>query len=384
MSCPPPKACQEEGVCEPDTGECVYAAKANGTLCRAATDPCEFESECDGTGPECPPNGIAVGIECDDGDPCTENDVCQANGVCLGTPASCDDGFACTDSSCDQARGCVHTVRSDACFIEGTCYEAGDVDPESPCRYCDPAQYRRRWTRRTENSPCGDGACATGTTCVNGICGNGEATGDGCAIDGVCYPAGAIRPSNTCYVCDPVRSRTMWSSQADGTPCTGLCRTGGTCRAASAAGGTVTPGFCHINDICFPAGEAHPTLGPCWVCDPARNPKGWTTLRRRHALPRPLPGQPHLPGRRLHGRRSGRLRAAPPTRWRAVCDPETGGCVVRPTPDVHRDTKGCEVCPGCYIGVCAGEHPVDWAVRCLRSRHRHVRAEAGGWRILRL
>jgi hypothetical protein len=68
--CAPEDECQSAGLCEPATGRCVSAAKADG-------------------------------IACDDGDPCTLGDVCRG-GRCVGTGSPDGDG----DGTCDTVDVC--------------------------------------------------------------------------------------------------------------------------------------------------------------------------------------------------------------------------------------------------------------------------------------
>src|SRR5262249_4026555 len=73
--CAAPDQCHEAGVCDPATGTCTYAPKADGT-------------------------------SCNDGNACTQSDTCQA-GVCTGAnPVTCSALDQCHDAgTCDPATG---------------------------------------------------------------------------------------------------------------------------------------------------------------------------------------------------------------------------------------------------------------------------------------
>lgn len=72
--CPPPDDCHEAAACVPESGECAYVPKPDGS-------------------------------PCDDGDPCTQVDICTAAACAGGTPM--------------------------ACAPQDDCHEVGVCDPES-------------------------------------------------------------------------------------------------------------------------------------------------------------------------------------------------------------------------------------------------------------
>jgi hypothetical protein len=78
----------------------------------------------------------------------------------------------------------VVTVRVAAgdCYIGGTWYDAGAVNPANPCQVCDPGTSASAWSNAANGTPCSDGAYCTPTdTCQNGICvGAGSACTDAC------------------------------------------------------------------------------------------------------------------------------------------------------------------------------------------------------------
>ncbi|MBT9558514.1 MAG: DUF4360 domain-containing protein [Myxococcales bacterium] len=80
--CAPETDCLEAAICQPTTGDCAAAPRANGTAC-------------------------------DDADACTDADTCQAGTCSSGPAADCDDGDACSADACDSATGCVHTPQDE-------------------------------------------------------------------------------------------------------------------------------------------------------------------------------------------------------------------------------------------------------------------------------
>jgi hypothetical protein len=91
--------CAEAGVCDPDTGECVYAPIPAGTECSSDDNPCTVDA-CDGAG-GC---GHEPGNQ---GALCRESDgVCGAAEYCDGISAECPaDGHADGDTVCREAAG---------------------------------------------------------------------------------------------------------------------------------------------------------------------------------------------------------------------------------------------------------------------------------------
>jgi hypothetical protein len=64
-------------TCDPATGVCSNAVKADGTAC-------------------------------DDGNACTQSDTCSSGTCVAGAAPNCDDSNPCTNDSCDSEVGCVN------------------------------------------------------------------------------------------------------------------------------------------------------------------------------------------------------------------------------------------------------------------------------------
>jgi hypothetical protein len=112
VTCAAPGACQQAGVCQPQTGTCTYASRSDGT-------------------------------PCDDANQCTVSDRCAAGRcasgsavICGGNPGACHESFVCDPqtgacnsplspdgSACDDGNACT---RGDRCAA-GSC--GGGADP---------------------------------------------------------------------------------------------------------------------------------------------------------------------------------------------------------------------------------------------------------------
>ncbi|MGH2533099.1 MAG: hypothetical protein ACRDJW_12445 [Thermomicrobiales bacterium] len=230
--CPDPDSCHEAGACDTETGDCVYPAKDDGT-------------------------------ECDDGNACTEGDTCQA-GVCTGASIECDDGLACTTNTCDPASGCVHTLRDDACLIDGVCYPAGR-HPDGLCLFCRTIYGNDRSWVPLAGPSCDDGLpCTEQDTCqADGAC-VGVVRAGACLIAGACYQAGERNLDAPCQVCDPDQSSTTWTNLPQGA----ACDDANACTHAEACDGQ---GVCQpsLLVVCFPTqpcqqnGTCDPATGAC-------------------------------------------------------------------------------------------------------------------------
>ena len=184
--------------------------------------------------------GACVGAvdACDDHDDCTV-DRCEGDGACASEPVDCDDGLACTTDSCG-AEGCVNTVDTGACVIDGACRAAGEVTDDG-CRSCQPALDASAWTGEPVTTACDDGdpetgddhcdgagGCAGRTICDDGIACTVDGLSDGhcafvvaegwCVIAGACVAHGTV-DGGGCQVCDASAAEDGWSPRAQGAPC---------------------------------------------------------------------------------------------------------------------------------------------------------------------
>jgi hypothetical protein len=303
------------------SGGCVIGG---GCFAAGALDP---GNPCRSCNPAVSSNGwtsLAAGVACSDGQFCTSDDVCNGEGRCLGAARDCNAGSAGCASVCDEA---ADRCRSDlsACTIDGACVAAGAVDPNNPCRECNPLLALTAWSNKASLSSCDDGLyCTTNEVCnTQGVCtgaprgcGGGDGTcGNscnealdtcsagvaGCNIDGVCRAAGDSDPTNTCRICNPTLSTTTWSLKGAGTSCSdGLfCTSNDTCDAAGVCSGaatacsdglgcttdscdetarrcvaTVSTG-CLIDGSCQASGATDPR-NSCHSCVPASSTTAWT------------------------------------------------------------------------------------------------------------
>ncbi len=189
------------------------------------------------------------------------------------------------------------------CFIGGTLFPPGTINPANPCQVCALATSATTWS----NEPDGTG-CASGEVCSSGTC-----VAD-CFLGGVLIPAGTVDPANPCQVCTPATSTTAWSSDPDGTACaSGEVCSSGTCVADCFLGGTLFPAGT------VESGEPLPGLCPGHLDDDLVHRAQRHGLRvgrgvqqrdlRRGLLPRgrPHPGGHGRPGERLPGLHAGHL-----------------------------------------------------------------------------
>lgn len=237
------------------------------------------------------------GAYCTDGDTCVAGvctpgaartcaDAVSCNGVetcdeasdrCLpGTP-TCAAGQMC-DAATDAC-----TISCAGCAIAGTCYPDGAASPANPCLACDAARSTSTWSARV-GAACDDGlyctfgescdasgACVAGVarTCSDGIACNGAETCDessdrcvpgastcaagescntttgtcqvscaGCAVAGICYPAGASSPTNQCQTCQPAISSTGFTNRTGACDDGNYCTVNETCSAGACGGGS--------------------------------------------------------------------------------------------------------------------------------------------------
>jgi cysteine-rich repeat protein len=99
--------------------DCPADAKSTAQ-CRGAAGLCDVAENCNGTDPDCPPDGFEPnGTACNDPDICTSNDECQG-GICQGDPDICGDGTTreacgeeCDDGNNQDGDGC-----SALCLLE--------------------------------------------------------------------------------------------------------------------------------------------------------------------------------------------------------------------------------------------------------------------------
>ncbi len=101
-------------------------------------------------------------------------DVVDESDLVLPPPAclddyECDDGDYCTFGYCDDEGVCQYEPKEGFCHIDGECYEAGETDPDNPCRACLPLSAGDEWTPDDTLDCAEDDLCAT-WSCRDGEC----------------------------------------------------------------------------------------------------------------------------------------------------------------------------------------------------------------------
>ena len=146
--------CHLAGTCDPGTGQCTSPAKGDGAACDDGSGCTSYDvcvaGACTGqsavtcpAGDQCndwqcnPATGTcsdakkADGTACDDGNACTANDVCHAGACTGGAPLACSPPDQCHEAgACDPATGtCANPAKADgtacndgnACTRSDTC-----------------------------------------------------------------------------------------------------------------------------------------------------------------------------------------------------------------------------------------------------------------------
>jgi hypothetical protein len=160
---PAPEARCYDASCDPATGTCALAPRADGSAC-------------------------------DDGDACTAGDSCHA-GRCVAAPVVCAaDGQCGVDARCDAASGaCVVTSVNegaacddgDSCTFGETCaagacvpleqYWCGESNECMTVLGCDPDTRECLYAYADDGAPCDDhDLCSTASHCSSGWCANDD------------------------------------------------------------------------------------------------------------------------------------------------------------------------------------------------------------------
>ena len=139
--------------------------------------------------------------------------------------STCNDGLACTVDACVDASQCTNTLAANNCLVAGTCFSAGQFNPNNFCETCDPAKSTVAFSQ-------------SANTCV---------------IAGQCFPANAANPNNACEICNPAQSTTSWTQALN---------------------------TCNIQGQCYAATVKNPS-NECLVCDPSKSATAGRTPRRR-------------------------------------------------------------------------------------------------------
>ncbi|APR75713.1 Fibronectin type III domain protein [Minicystis rosea] len=295
VTCTASDACHVAGTCNPETGLCSNPNAANGTSCNdgnacSKNDVCT-NGACGGTAYVCTPTS------------CQASSTCDGNGGCTivnkGAGAACpDDGNACTDDACDGAGACQHGNKADGtscgaglvcvggscagnCFIGGTLYTAGTVNPANACLWCSPQSSTTAWSNRVDGTACNDGnACTKSDVCTAGTCGGTAYT---CTATS-CQQSSACDGNGGCTI---VNKPSGTACPDDGNACsTDTCNGAGTCTHSMLADGTSCGAGqlceggscgmkCQIGGQLYAAGTINPA-NACERCAPATSTSTWS------------------------------------------------------------------------------------------------------------
>ncbi len=168
----------ERAACNPDSGNCVRLARADGESCtdrNACTEgdrcldgacvalgvlSCEDENPC--TTDRCDTRDGCVfepnSARCDDGSACTTNDTCDDR-RCVGRAVLCDDDNPCTADRCDEASGGCRFEP-----VEGAC---NDGDGCTRDEICVDGRCVGEPVPGCVAHACGDGACNLDESCTS-------------------------------------------------------------------------------------------------------------------------------------------------------------------------------------------------------------------------
>ena len=192
----------------------------------------------------------------------TETEVLAVKGdnghACLCAPTGLL--TAATPADCNDSVGTVFPGASEKCDgVDQNCN--GQVDEGAAA-----------------DADCDDSKSCTLDSCGgSGTCNHAVLPGS-CLIGGTCYSAGAQKPADPCFVCDPPSSGTGWTARPEGTVCNDgdHCTENDVCSSGACAGTTVdcNDGNDCTTDSCAAAsGCVHdPLTGgsyPCYTGDPA-------------------------------------------------------------------------------------------------------------------
>jgi len=229
------------GVCDGTPFDCAPAR------CQSAT--CSDN----GSGPECMYGDAPAGDSCDDYDPCTEDDVCDGSGGCAGVQKDCS-AFAvgqCVDGACfDGNCTAVPKTNGATCDLQSAC-STGDTCQDGVC------MAGQITCTCTTNTDCDDGKDCTFDVCNGGVCDN-PVQQNSCLIDGTCYDAGTLSPTNVCLVCGAAPESWQTVKCDDDNPCTA-----DTCDPTAGCSNTIDTAFsCNDGDPCT-ADDSCDATGAC-------------------------------------------------------------------------------------------------------------------------
>lgn len=207
----PSNACQ---ACQPTDTTTTWTNDTDGTGCGTGmvckTGTCEAACFIGGA-------VVASGTQ----NPATTCQTCQPSVSTIGysdvtNGTSCGTGEVCNAGACDSG-----------CYIGGTYYAAGAVDPSNECLECTPASSTTAWSDVTNLTSCGtNSVCCGGTCAACSLPANSNATCSGTTCTDTC--------------------KSGYGTSCSGSPCTDLqidANNCGTC-GHSCQGGACSGGQC--------------------------------------------------------------------------------------------------------------------------------------------
>jgi hypothetical protein len=245
--------CNEDGSC---SGNYVQCDDGNGCTtdgCDAATGECVFAAAADG-------------LPCQDGTECTTSDICL-DGACTGEVVTCEDPLPddCTQPLCDPKTGActvsnVHPA-GHPCSDANPCTDGDACDQQGTCLPGSPHQCTAQ--NPCKESWCNEDAAANENPCVAEWkeAGSGCDDGDACTQDDQCSAeedgvtlkcAGTPLDCNdgkvcTADTCDEEEGCISQSAAKDGMLCVGE---EGTCGKCADGQCSAIPGLCDDADEC--------------------------------------------------------------------------------------------------------------------------------------
>lgn len=268
--------CEDGDLCTTDScqgeGECVHLPGAltcvDGNVC--TVDSCHPKIGCQ--------FNPAVGMTCDDGNPCTQADACSDGFCAPGLAKVCDDSNPCTKDACDASGQCAFTPQTAVCDDGNACTTADACSggacqgqPVDAAKTCDDKNVCTTDTciaasgcehAASSGGVCDDGnSCSGGDTCAGGACKPGVTALCSCQTDANCPDDGnACNGSLFCdkaafpYSCKVKAGSIVSCSTSGDTACaTAACNPGsGACSLVNAADGTLCAdgSVCTLQDGC--------------------------------------------------------------------------------------------------------------------------------------
>jgi hypothetical protein len=387
-TCDPPPACRQAGACDPQSGACTYAPVQDGTSCSdgnacngsetcsngncvggttVTCDPppaCRQAGVCDPQTGACAYAPVPDATSCSDGNACNGTETCS-NGTCVGgTSVTCNSPPAChtaTGATCDPQTGaCAYAPVPDATSCSdgnacngaetcsnGTCVGGTSVTCDSPpeCRTatgatCDPQSGACTYAPVQDGTSCSDGnACNGSEICSNGTCVGGTPA--------TCDPPPACRQAG---VCDPQTGACAYAPVPDATSCSdgNACNGAETCSNGTCVGGTSVT--CDSPPECRTATGAtcDPQTGACTYA-PVQN---GTSCSDGNACN----GAETCSNGNCVGGTTVTCDPPPACRQAGVCDPQTGTCAYAPAANGSACDDGlfCTAIDSCINGSCVG------------------------------